>query len=95
MAPFGLGSIPGSEFDWGSLAAVVALGMFGTGWAFVALGTLVGRAGATRGVVSVYFILVVAIFLGVVFRDEKVAAVSLVGTGLVLLGAYFASRREA
>jgi drug/metabolite transporter (DMT)-like permease len=94
VAPFGLGSIPGSTFAWGSLAAVAALGILGTGWAFVALGTLVGRAGATRGVVSIYFIPVVAIFLGVVFLHEAVPAISLVGTGLVLCGAYFVSRRE-
>jgi drug/metabolite transporter (DMT)-like permease len=36
----------------------------------------------------------VAIGLGVVFEDETIAAVSLVGTGLVLAGAYLTSRRE-
>src|SRR5215203_683922 len=32
--------------------------------------------------------------LGVIFRDETIAAISLVGTGLVLAGAYLTSRRE-
>ena len=58
------------------------------------MGTLVGRAGATRGAVAVYFIPVVAIVLGVVFRGERIAPISIVGTGLVLLGAAFATRRE-
>jgi drug/metabolite transporter (DMT)-like permease len=37
---------------------------------------------------------VVAIVLGVVFRDEVVAAISLAGTALVLAGAFLTSRRE-
>jgi drug/metabolite transporter (DMT)-like permease len=31
----------------------------------------------------------------VIFRDETIAAISLVGTGLVLTGAYLTSRRES
>ena len=49
---------------------------------------------ATRGSVAIYFLPVVAIGLGVVFEDETIAAISLVGTGLVLAGAYLTSRRE-
>ena len=57
--------------------------------------TLVGRVGATRGSVAIYFILVVAIALGVIFEDETVAAPSPpAGTALVLAGAYLTSRRE-
>ena len=81
-------------FRSSSALAVGALGFFGTGWAFVAMTTLVGRVGATRGSVAIYFLPVVAIGLGVVFEDETIAAVSLVGTGLVLAGAYLTSRRE-
>ena len=87
-------SLPSSEFAWSSTLAVAVLGSFGTGLAFVAMTTLVGRVGATRGSVAIYFLPVVAIALGVVFRDETVAAISLVGTGLVLAGAYLSSRRE-
>jgi len=94
LAPAALVSLPGSEFAWSSVLAVSALGFFGTGWAFVAMTTLVGRVGATRGSVAIYFLPVVAIALGVIFEDETVAAISLVGTGLVLVGAYLTSRRE-
>ena len=94
LAPAALVSLPSSEFAWSSALAVVALGFFGTGWAFVAMTTLVGRVGATRGSVAIYFLPVVAIALGVIFRDETIAAISLVGTGLVLAGAYLTSRRE-
>jgi drug/metabolite transporter (DMT)-like permease len=76
------------------MIAIVILGCFGTALAFVAMATLVGRAGATRGSIATYFIPVVAIVLGVIFRDETIAAISLIGTGLVLAGAYLTSRRE-
>jgi drug/metabolite transporter (DMT)-like permease len=94
LVPAALVSLPSSEFAWSSTLAVAVLGSFGTGLAFVAMTTLVGRVGATRGSVAIYFLPVVAIALGVVFRDETVAAISLVGTGLVLAGAYLSSRRE-
>ena len=68
------------------------LGAVGTGFAFIAAGTLMGRVGATRGSVLAYLIPVVALVLGVVFRDETVAAISLVGLVLVLVGAFLCSR---
>ncbi|MFQ5948184.1 MAG: DMT family transporter [Acidimicrobiia bacterium] len=94
VLPIGLASVPGSEFAWPSALAVTALGVFGTGLAFVAMTALVGRVGATRGSVAIYFLPVVAIALGVAFRDETVAALSLGGVALVIVGAYLASRRE-
>lgn len=94
LAPAAIVSLPSSELEWSSALAVTALGFFGTGWAFVAMTTLVGRVGATRGSIAIYFLPVVAIALGVVFRNESVAAVSLVGAALVLAGAYLTSRRE-
>jgi drug/metabolite transporter (DMT)-like permease len=94
LLPAAAASLPSSEFAWSSAFAVAALGFFGTGWALVAMTTLVGRVGATRGSVAIYFLPIVAIALGVVFRDETVAAISLVGTAIVLAGAYLTSRRE-
>jgi drug/metabolite transporter (DMT)-like permease len=58
------------------------------------MATLAGRAGAGRASVAIYFIPIVAIVLGVVFRDETVALLSLAGAALVLVGAYLSSRRE-
>lgn len=83
-----------SEFAWSSLIAIVPLGALGTGLAFLAMSTLVGRVGASRGSVTIYFVPVVAIVLGVVVRDESIAIISLIGTALVLLGAYLTSRAE-
>lgn len=83
-----------SSFSWSSLLVLVPLGCLGTGLAFLAMSTLVGRVGASRGSVTIYFVPVVAIVLGVVIRDEAIAIVSLVGTAVVLLGAYLTSRAE-
>jgi drug/metabolite transporter (DMT)-like permease len=74
---------------------MVALGVFGTGLAFIAMAVLVGRAGATRGAVAIYFIPVVALILGVTVRGESVEPVSLAGVALILVGAILTSRREA
>ena len=81
-----------SEFSWTSLIALIPLGCLGTGLAFVWMSIFVGRVGASRASVTIYFVPVVAIVLGAVFRDESIAAMSLAGTGLVLLGAYLTSR---
>lgn len=83
-----------STFAWSSLVAIVPLGCLGTGLAFVWMTVLAGRVGPSRGSVTIYFIPVVAITLGVVFRDESIALMSLFGTALVLLGAYLTSRAE-
>jgi drug/metabolite transporter (DMT)-like permease len=95
VTPAGLIGLRGSEVAGRSLAAMLPLGLLGTGWAYVALATLVGRAGAARGAVAVYFTPVIAIVLGVVVRSEHVAAISLLGAALVIGGAWLTSRAEA
>jgi drug/metabolite transporter (DMT)-like permease len=92
--PAGVAGISGSELDGRPLAAMLPLGLLGTGWAYVAFALLLGRAGASRGAVAIYFTPVVAIILGVVVRGEHVAAVSVVGAALVIAGAWRTSRRE-
>jgi drug/metabolite transporter (DMT)-like permease len=94
IAPFGLAAIPGSTFAWGPALAMLPLGVLGTGLAFVLMGTLVGRAGGPRGSIAIYFVPVVAIVLGVIALGEAVHPLALLGTGLVLAGAWVTSRRE-
>ena len=93
-APLGIAALAGSSFAWDSLAAVVVLGLVGTGFAFVLMGRFVGRVGATRASIVGYLIPVVALGLGVVFRDDDVGPFALVGVALVIVGAYLTSRRE-
>jgi drug/metabolite transporter (DMT)-like permease len=94
MTPLGLASIPKSTFAWSSLLAVAALGVFGTAVAFAGFTTLLGRVGAARGSVTIYFLPLVAMVLGALVRHETIAPLSIAGTGLVLVGAYMASRAE-
>jgi drug/metabolite transporter (DMT)-like permease len=94
LAPFGLWGLGGSRFAWGPVLAMLPLGILGTGLAFVLMTTLVGRVGGPRGAVATYFIPVVAIVLGVLLLDERVAAAAVAGTALVVAGAWLTSRRE-
>jgi drug/metabolite transporter (DMT)-like permease len=93
-APLGLWSLPGSAFAWSALAATAAVGVLGTGVAFVLMGRLVGRVGPTRASIVGYLIPVVALLLGVLLRDDEVGPVAIAGVGLVIAGAYLTSRRE-
>jgi drug/metabolite transporter (DMT)-like permease len=70
------------------------LGVLGTGVAFVLMTTLVGRVGGPRGSVAIYFVPVVAIALGATLLGEAIHPLALLGTGLVLVGAWVTSRKE-
>lgn len=94
-APFGLWGLARSDFGWSSLVAVSVLGVVGTGIAFALMGNLIGRVGAHRATFITFVTPVVSLFLGVMFRDDKVTSMALVGVGLVIGGALVASRREA
>lgn len=94
VTPLGLAQLPGSSWAWSSALAMLPLGMLGTGLAFVLMTTLVGRVGGTRGAISIYFVPIVAVALGVLVRGEAIHPLSLLGTALVLVGAWFTSRRE-
>lgn len=93
-APVGLYAVPGSRFAWSAVAAVGAVGILGTGVAFVLMGTLVGRVGPTRASIVGYLIPVVALALGVLLRGDDVGPLALAGVALVIAGAYLTSRRE-
>jgi drug/metabolite transporter (DMT)-like permease len=93
-APFGIVGFTRSTFAWSSFTAVLALGVLGTGLAFVLMGRLVSRVGSTRASTATYLIPVVALVLGAVFLNENVHLLSIVGIALVIAGAVLASRRE-
>lgn len=88
-AVWGLG---GSTFTAASMLAMVPLGVLGSGVAFIAMVSLVGRVGADRGSIGIYFVPVFALVLGVVFRGEAVSPIMVVGCALVIAGAWLASR---
>ena len=90
--PYGIVGIPASSFAWDSLVACVVVGAGGTGVAFLFAANLSGRVGAVRASLVTYVIPIVSIVLGVVFRDETVTIAAIIGTGIVLFGAYLSSR---
>ncbi len=92
LAPFAAAGIGDSEFTTTAVVAVLILGVVGTGGARAISATLAGRVGAPRMSTTTYLIPVVAIMLGVIFRDEVVAPVAIIGVVIVLTGGYVASR---
>ncbi len=89
--PYGLVDATRSSLAWGPLFACLALGIGGTGIAFVAMTMLAGRTGAVRASVVTYLIPVVSIALGVGFRDDSLSGWAVLGTAIVLLGAWVAT----
>lgn len=95
VTPYGIYGLLNSSFAWPSLFAVLAVGLLGTGLAFVMMARLAGSVGPTRSAFITYLIPVVALALGVIFRGEVISPVAIVGVVLVIAGALLASRREA
>lgn len=90
--PYGLWEIRDADWRLGPLAAVLFLGVVGTGIAFAIMGTLVGRVGSTRASFITYLIPVVSLALGMTFRGDEVAPLAIAGIALVIGGAVLASR---
>lgn len=94
VTPYGIYGLTKSSFAWPSLFAMLAVGFAGTGLAFVMMARLAGSVGPTRSAFITYVIPVVALALGVIFRDEVISPIAIVGVVLVIAGAVLASRRE-
>ncbi len=92
VIPFAIPSLDDIHFAWGPFIAIMALGVFGTALAFVALANNAGRLGSTRASVTVYLIPVVSLLLGALVRHESVAIFAIVGCGIAILGAYLTNR---
>jgi drug/metabolite transporter (DMT)-like permease len=90
--PFAVPHVDDIDFAWPALAAVAALGVFGTALAYLLAANNAGRYGPTRTSVTTYLIPIVALFLGAVVRDETVRLVAVLGCIVALLGAYLAGR---
>jgi drug/metabolite transporter (DMT)-like permease len=91
-APYGIYGLRHVHPKVGAVLSILALGVLGTGLAFVLAGRLMARVGATRGSVFTYVMPVVALALGVWFRNESVHGLAIAGCAFVLLGAFITSR---
>ena len=92
--PLGIPAFFDSSFSWSALAALFILGSLGTGFAYVMYGMLMVRAGAVRGVIGVFFTPIVATILGIVFRNETVTWLAVLGMCVVIVGAWLTSRPD-
>ena len=92
VAPFGLSNLDDNRLDLGPLIAVIVLGGLGTGIARSVQATLAGRVGAPRASIIGYLVPIVAIVLGVAFRNEALEPLELMGFAVVLLSAFLVSR---
>jgi drug/metabolite transporter (DMT)-like permease len=74
--------------------SLVALGVFGTGAAFLAFYTLIARVGATNAILVTYLIPVVALLAGAVVLGEPLTLVVAAGTALTIGGVWLAQRER-
>jgi len=83
-----------TSWDATAFAACAALGIGGTGIAYLCVGTLTGRVGATRSSIVTYLATPVSIVLGVAVRGESLAPIAAAGTVVTLTGAWLTSRAD-
>ena len=94
LLPVGIVGLSRSSFEIGSVAALLILGVVGTGVARALLVTLVGRVGPRRAPVVSYVIPIVALLLGVIFLGETVTPVQVMGVVVALFGGFLITRAE-
>jgi drug/metabolite transporter (DMT)-like permease len=78
--------------SWPGLGAVAVLGLLCTLAGFVAFFGLVARAGPDRAALITYVAPVVAVVCGALLLAEPVGVRTVVGTALILVGAWLATR---
>jgi drug/metabolite transporter (DMT)-like permease len=86
-APLGLPEVLKGDWTLRPALALLCLGAGGTAIATILTATAAGRMGATKASATAFLIPVVALILGVVVRHDQVAAVSVAGAAICLLGA--------
>ena len=93
-APLGLPEMLDARWTPGPLLALLALGAFGTALAYVLVAVAAGRVGATRASATTFLIPPVALVLGVLVRDERVALLSVLGGAVCVAGAWLVRRAQ-
>jgi drug/metabolite transporter (DMT)-like permease len=91
LLPAAIATAPSGAPGAGPLAAVIALGVFGTGMAFVLVNVLVSSIGAARMSLVAYVSPAFALVYGVVFLNEGVSVGTFAGLALILLGSWLAA----
>lgn len=92
VAPFGLADFSQNRLETGPLIALIVLGGLGTGVARVVQATMAGRVGAPRASIIGYLVPIVAIVLGVAFRNETIQPLEVAGFMAVMVSAFLVTR---
>ena len=102
LAPAAILTAPAEAPGAGPVAAVVALGVLGTGVAFAIFYDLMARVGPARTFVVTYLAPAFAVVYGATLLDETISVSTIVGLALIVGGSYLAaegrlpgSRRKA
>jgi drug/metabolite transporter (DMT)-like permease len=90
-APLALVTAPESVPGAGPVAAVAALGVLGTGIAFVIYYSLIAGAGPARAALVAYIAPAFAVAYGVALLDESFTAATALGLLLILAGSWLAA----
>ena len=88
LLPAAAATAPSSAPGAGPLAAVIALGLFGTGLAFVVFYWLIAKVGPARTMLVSYIAPGFAVIYGAVFLSEAITAGKMIGLAAVLLGSW-------
>lgn len=89
--PAAIATAPSGAPGLGPVAAVVALGVAGTGMAFVLVNLLVANIGPAKMSLVAYVSPPFALVYGVVFLDESVSVGTFAGLALILAGSWLAA----
>jgi drug/metabolite transporter (DMT)-like permease len=92
--PFVITQWPSHSISTEAIWAVTALGIFSTGIAFAIFFSLVPIIGIARASLVTYLNTACAVVLGVIILSEPLTIGIILGLPLVLIGSYFASRKE-
>lgn len=76
-----------------SAGALLALGLLGTGVAFVIYFTLIDHVGATNASMVTYLVPIVGLIAGAVVRGERFGPNVFLGAAILIVGVYLAQRR--
>ena len=90
--PWGLVGLAGSDFAWSAVAANLAVGVGGTGIAYVAAASLIGRVGPVRMSAVTYVVPVVAAVLGMTVLGETLGVLQVSGALVLVGGAWLTTR---
>lgn len=91
LLPAAIATAPDEAPGVGALAAVAALGILGTGIAFVIFYSLISSVGPARAFLVTYIAPAWAVVYGALFLSEEITAVTIVGLALILAGSFLAA----